>query len=126
MDGLQDDSPVMTGVSRALSEAHEAGAKFILLSDNLPVDAARFQEADAIVCAYLSAGVGVDPTARTSGSENVGAFNANIPAAIYAVFGASGTPGKLPINIPVLKKSADGVWEYGDEILYRRGFSAAD
>ena len=122
---LQDDNPVIVGVSRALDEAHEAGAKFILLSANLPVDAARFQEADAIVCAYQSSGVGVDPTERTKGSENVGAFNANIPAAIRAIFGASDLPGKLPIDIPVLTKNADGAWGYGDEILYPRGYSAA-
>ena len=122
---LKDDNPVIVGVSRALAEAHAAGAKFILLSANLPVDAARFQQADAIVCAYQSSGVGVDPTERTKGSENVGAFNANIPAAIRAIFGASDLPGKLPIDIPVLTKNADGKWEYGDEILYPRGYSAA-
>ena len=125
LDALQDDSLPIIGVSRALSDAHKAGAKFVLLSDNLPVDAARFQDADAIVCAYLSAGVGVDPTARTSGSENVGAFNANIPAALRAIFGAADMPGKLPISIPVLEKGPDGAWAYGDEILYERGFSAS-
>ena len=124
MDLLQDDSPIMQGVTRALSEAHEAGAKFVLLSDNLPVDAARFQEADTIVCAYLSAGFGIDPTARTSGSENTGAFNANVPAAIRAIFGAADMPGRLPINIPALEKETDGRWVYSDRILYERGYSA--
>ena len=124
MDLLQDDSPIMQGVTRALSEAHEAGAKFVLLSDNLPVDAARFQEADTIVCAYLSAGFGIDPTARTSGSENIGAFNANVPAAIRAIFGAADMPGRLPIDIPVLEKDTDGRWVYSDRILYERGYSA--
>ena len=93
----------------------------MLLSDNLPVDAARFQDADAIVCAYLSAGFGIDPTARTSGFENVGAFNANVPAALYAIFGAADMPGKLPISIPVLEQDAEGKWVYGDTILYERG-----
>ena len=124
MEMLQDDSPIMQGITRALSEAHEAGAKFVLLSDNLPVDAARFQEADTIVCAYLSAGFGIDPTARTGGSENSGAFNANVPAAIRAIFGAADMPGRLPINIPALEKDKDGRWVYSDRILYERGFSA--
>ena len=122
---LQDSSPGITGVSRALSDAQEAGAKFVLLSDNLPVDAARFQNADAIVCAYLAAGFGVDPTARTSGSENVGAFNANVPAALRAIFGAADMPGKVPIRIPALVKGANGVWAYSDTILYERGYSAS-
>ncbi|MBQ6208051.1 MAG: glycoside hydrolase family 3 protein [Oscillospiraceae bacterium] len=125
LDALQDDSLPIVGVSRALSDAHKAGTKFVLLSDNLPADAARFQDADAIVCAYLSAGFGVDPTARTSGSENVGAFNANVPAALRAIFGAADMPGTLPISIPVLEKGPDGAWAYGDEILYERGFSAS-
>ena len=125
-NALQDNNSAMTGVRRALSDAHEGGAKFVLLSDNLPVDAARFQNADAIVCAYLSAGFGVDPTARTSGSENVGAFNANVPAALRAIFGAADMPGTLPINIPRLEKDPDGTWTYRDEILYQRGFSAVD
>ena len=121
IDSLQDDSVTMQGVSRALADAHSAGTKFVLLSDNLPVDAARFQDADAIVCAYLSAGFGIDPTARISGFENVGAFNANVPAALYAIFGAADMPGKLPISIPVLEQDAEGKWVYGDTILYERG-----
>ena len=96
----------------------------MLLSDNLPVDAARFQDADAIVCAYLSAGFGVDPTVRTSGSENVGAFNANVPAALCAIFGDGDMPGRLPIRIPVLEQGEDGAWTYGTQVLYERGYSA--
>ncbi|MBE6908698.1 MAG: glycoside hydrolase family 3 protein [Ruminococcaceae bacterium] len=125
IDKLQDSNPAMRGVRRALSDAHAAGASFVLLSDNLPVDAARFQDADAIVCAYLSAGFGIDPTARTSGSENVGAFNANVPAALAAIFGAADMPGRLPIRIPVLEKGPDGSWSYGGGTLYECGFSAA-
>ena len=123
IDQLQDDNPVMQGVRRALDETHKAGAEFVLLSDNLPVDASRFQDADSIVCAYLSSGFGIDPTARTSGSENVGAFNANVPAALIAIFGAADMPGRLPVNIPVLEKSLDGKWSYSDRLLYERGYS---
>ena len=125
LDVLQDSSPIMKGVNRAITEAHEAGAKFVLLSTNLPVDVARFQNADAIVCAYLSAGFGIDPTARTSGSENIGAFNANVPAALYAIFGATNMPGKLPISIPFLVKGQNGKWVYGNTVQYERGYSAS-
>ena len=124
VDQLQDDRPAMQGVSRALTEAHEAGAAFVLLSDNLPVDAARFTDANAIVCAYLSAGFGIDPTVRPGDSENVGAFNANVPAALRAIFCAADMPGKLPIDIPALERQPDGGWAYGESILYERGFSA--
>ncbi len=122
---LQDDSLPVQGVERALSEAKEAGADFILLSANLPVDAARFQDADAIVCAYLSAGYGTDPSTPTAGAKNVGAFNANVPIAIRAIFGEFAMPGRLPINIPALIKGEDGSLTYGEELLYERGFSAS-
>lgn len=124
LDRLQDDNLQVQAVQRALQDAHEGGASFVLLSDNLPVDAARFQDADAIVCAYLSAGFGVDPTVRTSGSENVGAFNANVPAALCAIFGDGNMPGRLPIRIPVLEQGEDGAWTYGTQALYERGYSA--
>ena len=124
LDRLQDDNLQVQAVQRALQDAHEGGASFVLLSDNLPVDAARFQDADAIVCAYLSAGFGVDPTVRTSGSENVGAFNANVPAALCAILGDGNMPGRLPIRIPVLEQGEDGAWTYGTQVLYERGYSA--
>ena len=104
-----------------MAAAKAANKKVILLSTNLPSDAAFFKDnADAIVCSYLSSGFGVDPTAHTSGSENVGAFNANVPAAIYAIFGGTRFAGTLPINIP--KINNDDTWS-DDEILYHRGES---
>ena len=85
----------MKGTTRALNEAHEAGAKFVLVSANIPMDTARFQDADAIVCAYLAAGMNVDSTAGSAGSENV-----------------------------KMQKS-DGRWEFTDEVLYARGYSVS-
>lgn len=121
LDRLQDDNPQIPGVRRALTDAREGGAKFVLLSDNLPVDVTRFQDADAIVCAYMSSGAGVNPTAQTGASGAVGAFNANIPAALCAIFGDGDMPGRLPINIPAMAQDSDGRWVYGDRLLYERG-----
>ena len=120
LDKLQDSDGRMQGVTRALEEAHAVGATFVLLSDNLPYDAARFPEADVIVCAYLSSGFDIDPTTG-SGSENMPAINANVPAALRAIFGAAGMPGELPINIPSLQQDESGTWAYTDEVLYPRG-----
>ena len=120
LDKLQDSDGRMQGVTRALEEAHAVGATFVLLSDNLPYDAARFPEADVIVCAYLSSGFDIDPTTG-SGSENMPAINANVPAALRAIFGAAGMPGELPINIPALQQDKSGTWAYTDEVLYPRG-----
>ena len=123
LDKLQESDGRMQGVTRALSEAHAAKAKFVLLSDNLPVDGARFPEADAVVCCYLSTGFDIDPTTG-SGSENMKAINANAPAALRAIFGAADMPGKLPINVPAMKKGEDGTWAYTNEVLYARGTGA--
>lgn len=120
LDKLQDDNPFVQCVTRALKETHEAGAKFVLLSDNIPVDAARYTEADAIVCAYLSAGFDIDPTEEND-SQNTRAINANVPAALCAIFGLTEMTGTLPINIQKLKQGDDGTWAYTDEVLYKRG-----
>ena len=126
LERLQDDNPQVQGVRRALEDAHGGGARFVLLSDNLPVDAARFADADAIVCAYLSAGFDVDPAAGAEGSGNAGAYNANVPAALCAIFGDGDMPGRLPIDIPALAQGPDGKWTYGTQVLYARGCSALD
>ena len=123
IDALQDSDPRVQGVTRALREAHKAGAKFVLLSDNIPADSARYPDADAIVCAYLSAGFDVDPITG-SGSENMRAINANVPAALCAIFGQGDMPGALPIDVYALAKDADGRWAYTDEVLYARGSGA--
>ena len=124
LDQLQDTNPDVAAVSYALLTAREAGVPFVLLSDNLPVDVARFQEADAIVCAYLSAGFGIDPTARADGTGNVAAFNANVPAALFGIFGAAGFPGSFPITMMELGQGEDGSWGYTGRILYERGYRA--
>lgn len=123
LEKLQDSDGRMQGVTRALNEAHAAKAKFVLLSDNLPVDGARFPEADAVVCCYLSTGFDIDPTTG-SGSEHMRAINANAPAALRSIFGAAAMPGKLPINVYAMKKGEDGTWAYTNEILYARGTGA--
>ena len=124
LDKLQDSDGRMQGVARAIKEAHAAGAKFVLLSDNLPVDAARFTDADAIVCCYLSSGFDIDPTTG-SGSENMRAINANVPAALRAIFGAADMPGILPIDVYGLEQGKDGAWAYTDEVLFARGTGVA-
>ena len=122
-DALQDHDDRMRGISRALEEAHAAGAKLVLIDNNLPVGAARFPEADAVVCSYLSSGYDVDPTTG-SGSEHMRAINANAPAALRAVFGMANMPGTLPIDVHALERDEDGVWAYTDEVMFARGSGA--
>ena len=125
LSALADDSEQYQGIARALADTHDAGGRFVLLSDNLPYDAARYQEADAILLAFMGAGLDLDPTQRNEESGNVGTYNANVVAAIHMIFG-DGTPtGMLPVQIPEIDTAEDGSIAYGDSILYERGFGAS-
>ena len=95
---------------------HERGGKFIVMSVNLPYDAARFQDADAIMLAYLAVSMPVDPEDKVKEMQKYGP---NMPATLYMMFSDDYAPtAKLPVNIPKLDENN----RYTDEILYERGF----
>ncbi|WP_026527552.1 glycoside hydrolase family 3 protein [Butyrivibrio sp. VCD2006] len=117
---LDKESEQFIALHNALDDVHKGGGKFVLLSENLPYDAAIYDDADAIVLAYMGSGLGVDPTDK---SDNGGmqAINANIIAAIETICGANSPKGKLPVNVPVVEEQQDGTLSYGTEYLYKRG-----
>ena len=122
LGGLNESSEQYQGIARAIKEIHMAGGRFVLLSNNLPYDAARYQDADAILLAYMGSGLDMDPTQRSEESGNLGAYNANVIAAIHLMFG-DGTPaGTLPVQLPEITTLEDGSIAYSDNILYERGF----
>lgn len=95
---------------------HENGGKFIVMSVNLPYDAARFEKADAIMIAYLARSMPVDPGDKVKEMQQYGP---NMPVALYMMFSKDDAPtAKLPINIPKL----DDSYSFTDTILYARGF----
>lgn len=100
------DSKLMDEVIEA---AHAAGKKVILLSSQLPYDAARFPDADAIVLSYGSA-----PMKELPGPKD--SYSANVPAVICGIFGEYEFSGKLPVSIPGM----DSTWHFTDEILFER------
>ena len=117
---MQPSSPQYQGASQITDDAHAAGAKLVLLSDNLPYDAARYQDSDAIMLAYMAAGLGADPTDPTG---QLLAYNANVVAAIEAIFDNMPPTGKLPVNVPTVVEAEDGSVSYGSDVLYERGSS---
>ena len=119
---MEADSDQYRGISGVIADAHAAGAKAVLLSNNLPYDAARYQEADAIILAYMGSGLDIDPAVLAAGSANLRAYNANVMAAIDIIFGDGSPAGSLPVNIPAIMSQDDGSIAYTDEILYKRGF----
>ena len=116
---LASTSPLYQSVSRAINETHAAGGKFVLLAENLPYDAARYQDADAIMLSYMAAGLAVDPTERGAGAN---AYNANLLAATYSMFDDEGPTGTLPVNIYSCYEKPDQTIDYNmNEVLYARG-----
>ncbi len=119
-DALQESNVLVQGVTQVSEAARAAGAKLVLLSDGIPVEAARYPEADAVVCSYMYAGFDIDPAEKSS-AGNMGAINANVPAALRAMFGATGITGKIPIDVKALAQGADGLWSYTNEVAFARG-----
>ncbi|SFC47456.1 glycoside hydrolase family 3 protein [Butyrivibrio sp. YAB3001] len=119
---LDIESPQYIGLRSAIDDTHAAEGKFILVSQNLPYDAAIFNDADAIVLAYMGSALGTDPTDKTDSGSGSKATNANIVAAIDTIFGENNAKGHLPVNVPEVIKNSDGTLNYGSNYLYERGF----
>ena len=112
--GLTNEKAQLADVIEA--KVHSDGGKFIVLSNSLPYDAARFQKADAIMLAYLDAGMSELPKDKET---EIAKYGPNMPAAMYMMFSAEDAPtAKLPINIPQLDEN----YSFTNEVLYARGF----
>lgn len=97
-----------------IETAHRLGKKVIVMSMQLPYDAARYGAADALICAYCAQDM---PEIPTDHSGETRAYGVNYPAALITVFGGSTPAGKLPVDIPKLDENT----QYTDEILYPAG-----
>lgn len=93
------NGPAARRVDALMQAARVAGACVVVVGANLPCDAARFWQADAVLAAYM---------------PNPGP---NIPAAVAAVFGAFAPQGRLPVRLMQLAPSPDGVWHFTTEEL---------
>ena len=100
--------------AEAIEQFHEDGKQVVLLCLNLPYDAACYEEADAVLCAY-------QPYGSAHDEEGNGPFNLNVAVAICTAYNESVPSGKLPVNVPRVTVS-DGEVSFEDELLYERGF----
>ena len=122
---LDRENAQYIGLHNAMEDVHGGGGKFILVSENLPYDAAIYQDADAIVLAYMGSGLNMDPTDKTGSGTVSSAVNANIIAAVETIFGYNIPKGKLPVIIPLVEEK-DGSLKYGTDILYKRGYGITE
>lgn len=89
----------------------EKEGRVALLSLNLPYDAACYEDADAVLCAF-------NPSGSAHDAEGNGPFNLNVAAALCAAFGESVPQGTLPVNVPKLRQAKDDSTVFSDEVLY--------
>ena len=113
MDPASDDGFSSGAFDRIIPAVHEEGKAVILVSCQLPYDAARFPDADAILLTYWGS------TMRTVPEEG-GTWSTNLPAGLLACFGAGKAGGSLPVSIPALDEN----YRPTEEILWLRGGSA--
>ena len=99
---------------KAISYIQEKGGRAVLLSLNLPYDAAVYEDADAILCAYNPYGSAYD-------EEGNGPFNMNLAVGICTIFNQTIPQGKIPVNIPKAEVTQNGTTLFQSEILYERG-----
>ena len=114
LDPSTEDGFSSGAFDKIIDALHEKGKTAIVVSCQLPYDAARFPEADAILLTYWGSTMRELPAEGSS-------WSANLPAGLLACFGAAESNGRLPVNIPAL----DEAYQPTDEILWNRGYSAA-
>ena len=92
-------------------DLHAAGKTAVVISCQLPYDAACYPKADAILLTYGSSKMATAPTAESGDGS---AWVPDLPAGICAAFGAVEPAGQLPVDLPKL----DADYHLTDELLY--------
>ena len=97
---------------RIIEARHGAGQAALVVSCQLPYDAARFPDADAMLLTYGASPMRALPQETGAGS----AWAPNLVAALCACFGDGEPGGRLPVDVPAL----DEGYGFAEEILYPR------
>ena len=95
LDPATDDGFSSGTFDRIISAVHEAGKTVIVVSCQLPYDAARFPDADAVVLTYWGSAMRQLPGEGDT-------WSANLPAGLLACFGQCGAEGTSPVVLPEL------------------------
>lgn len=98
LDPTTEDGFPVGVINQVIDDLHAAGRTAVVISAQLPYDAACYPDADAILLTYGSSVIRAIPNASGAGS----AWAPNLPAAICAAFGAAEPSGALPVSLPAL------------------------
>ena len=112
LDPTTEDGFPVGVVNRIIEDLHASGKEAIVISCQLPYDAACYPSADAILLTYGSGAMKSLPP--ESGEDS--AWVPNLAAAICAAFGTVQPRGELPVDLPKL----DERFQLTDEMLYYR------
>ena len=111
MDPWTKDGAYSLLLDKVIAAVHEAGGDVTIVSAQLPYDAERYRDADAVVIAWYAKGMTED--IRTL-EETPLSYGVNLPAALMQILNAEGVfPGKLPVKLPDV--DADG--QFAEEAL---------
>lgn len=89
-------------LDKVIKAVKDAGGDVTLVSAQLPYDAPRYQDADAVVIAWYAKGMTEDPRAAETAVVSYGPC---LPAALIQILSPNGSfPGRLPVNIPELNE----------------------
>ena len=113
LDPATEDGYPVGVVNQIIDDLHAAGKTAVVVSAQMPYDAACYPGADAILLTYCSSAMRSVPNAAGEGST----WAPNLPAGICAAFGAVTPGGSLPIDLPRL----DEAYHFTDETLYPAG-----
>ena len=105
MDPAEENGFSSGTFDKVIPAVHETGKTVILVSCQLPYDAARFPDADAILLTYWGSIMRELPAEGT-------AWSANLPAGLLSCFGAAKTDGTLPVSIPALDEKYQPAGEF--------------
>ena len=112
LDPRTEDGSSTALFDRVIDARKRKNQSSVLVSCQLPYDAGRFPEADAILLTYGSSVAWKLPAESGAGSDYV----PNLPVALCACFGLGKPSGILPVSIPAVNKQ----YQLTDEILYFR------
>ena len=90
-----DDGFSFATFDKIIPAMHGAGRTVIVLSCQLPYDATRFPDADAVLLTWWGSAMRALPV------EGAG-WSANLPAGLLACFGQCPAEGTSPVELPAL------------------------